>query len=63
MDRSSGVIFDQTLVRQGYQSARDCPERFRGVRRKDPGTGKRLLFITNDTALPALQTCALYKAR
>ncbi len=35
----------------------------RGVRYKDPETGKRLLFVTNNTALPALQICALYKAR
>ena len=57
------MIFDQTLVLQGYQSAKDYPESFRGIRYKDPETGKRLLFITNNTALPALSICALYKAR
>lgn len=30
---------------------------------RDPQTGKRLLFITNNTALPALSICALYEAR
>ena len=63
VDRSTGLIFDQTLVLQGYQSAKDYPETLRGVRYKDPETGKRLLFITNNTALPALSICALYKAR
>lgn len=48
---------------QGHQSARDYPQSFRGVRYKDPETGKRLLFITNNTALPAWQICALYRAR
>lgn len=62
-DRSMGVMFDQTLVLQGYQSAKDYPETFRGIRYKDPETGKRLLFITNNTTLPALSICALYKAR
>ena len=62
-DRSMGVRFDQTLVLQGYQSAKDYPEPLRGIRYKDPETGKRLLFITNNTALPALSTCALYKAK
>jgi len=62
-DRSTGVIFDQTLVLQGYQSAKDYPETFRGLRYKDPETGKRLLFISNNTALPALSICSLYKAR
>ena len=49
VDRSTGVVFDQTLVLQGYQSAKDYPESFRGIRYKDPETGKRLLFITNPT--------------
>jgi hypothetical protein len=62
-DRSTGVIFDQTPVLQGYQSAKDYPETFRGIRYKDPDTGKRLLFISNNTALPALSICSLYKAR
>ena len=39
--RSRGVIVDQTLVLQGYQSVRDYPESLRGVRYKDPETGKR----------------------
>src|SRR5450631_150453 len=63
VDRSTGVIYDQTLVLQGYQSAKDYPGSFRGIRFKDPQTGKRLLFITNNTTLPALKICALYKAR
>jgi hypothetical protein len=62
-DRSTGVTYDQTLVLQGYQSAKDYPETFRGIRYKDPETGKRLLFIGNNTALPALSICAPYKAR
>ena len=62
-DRSTGVIFDQTLVLHGYQSAKDYPETFRAIRYKDPETGKRLLFITNNTALPALSICSLYKTR
>jgi len=41
-DRSTGVIYHQTLMLQGYQSAKDYPETFRGIRYKDPETGKRL---------------------
>jgi Transposase DDE domain len=63
VDRSTGEIFDQTLVLHGYQSAKDYPESFRGIRYKGPETGKRLLFITNNPALSALKICALYKAR
>ena len=63
VDRSTGVMFDQMLVLQTYRTARDYPQTLRGIRYKDPETGKRLLFITNNTALPALTVCALYKAR
>jgi hypothetical protein len=56
VDRSTGTRFDQTLVLQGYQSAEDYPQTLRGIRYKDPEAGKRLLFITNNTALPALST-------
>jgi hypothetical protein len=47
-------------VLHGYQSAKDYPQSFRGIRFKDPETGKRSLFITNNTAL---SICALNKAR
>ena len=40
VDRSSGLIYDQTIVLQGYQSAKDYPETLRAVRYKDPETGK-----------------------
>jgi hypothetical protein len=63
VDRSTGVICDQTLVLHGRLSRLDYPESVRGVRFKDPESGKRLLFITNNTALDALQICSLYKAR
>ena len=63
VNRSTGLIFDQTLVLQGRLAARDYPESFRGVRYKDLESGKRFLFITNNTTLPALSICALYKAR
>jgi transposase len=62
-DRSTGVMFDQTLVLKGFQTAKDYPQTLRGIRYKDPETGKRLLFISNNTALPALSICSLYKAR
>jgi IS4 transposase len=35
----------------------------RAIRYRDPESGKSLRFITNNTALPALQICTLYKAR
>ncbi len=57
------MILDQTLVLQRYQSAKGYSETFRAIRYKDPETCKRLLFISNHTAPPALSICSLYKAR
>ncbi len=46
-----------------HQSTKHYPGSFRGIRYKDPATGKRLLFITNNTALSARKISALCKAR
>jgi len=55
VDRSTGVVFDQTLVLQGYQAAKDYPQSLRGVRYRDPETGKRLLFITQPHRTPGAE--------
>jgi len=62
-DRSSGVICDQRVMLNGYYSARKYPEHLRRIRFKDPESGKTLVFLTNNTALPALTIAALYKSR
>jgi len=62
-ERSSGVISDQRVMLNGYYSARKYPEHLRRIRFKDPESGKTLIFLTNNTALPALTIAALYKSR
>ena len=62
-DRSTGVISDQQVMLNGYYSAKKYPEHLRRVRFKDPETGKTLIFLTNNTTLPALTIAALYKSR
>ena len=62
-DRSAGVIADQTIVLDGHYTRQDYPSRLRRVRFKDEETGKTLVFLTNQTTLPALTICDLYKAR
>jgi hypothetical protein len=63
VDRSAGVICDQRIVLDGFYVAKDYPEQLRRIRFKDPDTGKTLVFLTNNTALPALTIAALYKSR
>ena len=48
---------------QGYYSARHYPEHLRRIRYRDPVTEKALIFLTNNTALPALSIADLYKSR
>ena len=62
-DRATGVICDQQVMLNGFYSARKYPEHLRRIRFKDPESGKTLVFLTNNTALPALTICALYKSR
>ena len=62
-ERASGVICDQRVMLNGYYSARKYPEHLRRIRFKDPDTGKTLVFLTNNTTLPALTIAALYKSR
>ncbi len=63
VDRSAGVICDQTIAMDGYLTQRHYPAHLRRIRFKDPETGKTLIFLTNQVTLPALTICALYKSR
>lgn len=62
-DRSTGIICDQRILLNGFYISQDYPEQLRRIRFKDPESGKTLVFLTNNTALPALTIAALYKSR
>lgn len=62
-DRATGVICDQSIAFNGRYAAQDYPEQLRRIRYRDPDSGKTLVFLTNNTALPALTIAALYKCR
>jgi IS4 transposase len=63
VDRTTGVICDQTITLDGYLSRRDYPEHLRRIRFRDATTGKALVFLTNQVTLPPLTICALYRSR
>ena len=63
VDRDTGLICDQTIALDGFYSKQGFPGHLRRIRFKDPETGKTLVFLTNQTTLPALTICALYKSR
>ncbi len=63
VDRTTGLICDQTIVLTGFYSKQDFDTPLRRVRFKDPTTGKNLVFLTNNFALPALTIADLYRCR
>jgi len=63
VDKSSGLRCDQTIVLTGAISAKAYPNPLRRISYVDPDTGKRLVFLTNNFTLPALDITRLYKAR
>ena len=63
VDRSTGLMCDQTIVLAGFYSRQDFDTPLRRIRFKDPETGKQLVFLTNNFALPALTITELYRCR
>jgi hypothetical protein len=63
VDKSLGLICDQTIALDGYLTQKLYPAQLRRIRLRDPGTGRVLIFLTNHMTLPAMTICALYKRR
>ncbi|MCR6732707.1 MAG: IS4 family transposase [Afipia sp.] len=63
VDRSTGLICDQTVVLTGFYSRQDFDTPLRRIRFRDPETDKRLVFLTNNFTLPAITITALYRCR
>ena len=63
VDRSTGLICDQSVILTGYYSHKGYEDPLRRIRFKDPQTGKTLVFLTNNFTLPALTITELYRCR
>ncbi len=63
IDRSTGLICDQTIVLSGVYSPQDYQAPLRRIRFKEPTTAKTLVFLTNNFGLPALTIAELYRCR
>jgi hypothetical protein len=63
VDRSTGLICDQTVVLTGFYSSQDFDTPLRRIRFNDPKTGQRLVFLTNNFVLSALTITELYRCR
>jgi Domain of unknown function (DUF4372)/Transposase DDE domain len=62
-ERTSSVIADQTIALDGVVTQHDYPAQLRRVRFRAPDTRKTLILLTNQTTLPVLTICDLYKSR
>jgi hypothetical protein len=63
VDKSTGVRSDQTVILTSFESASAYPDALRRVSYFDAVTNKRLKFLTNNFALPALTIAQIYKCR
>lgn len=62
VDKGTGLVCDQTVVLTGHYARKHYPGKLRRVRYRD-GTGKTLVFLTNNFDVPALDVAMLYKER
>ena len=63
VDKDKGLIYDQTIMLNGFYKAQEYPEHLRRIKYSDPQTKQILIFLTNNTSLSALTIAALYKSR
>jgi hypothetical protein len=63
VNRSTGLICDQTIFLTGVHSPQDYQAPLRRIRFKDPQTAKTLIFLTNNFVLPAFTITELYRCR
>jgi Domain of unknown function (DUF4372)/Transposase DDE domain len=63
VDKTTGVRSDHTVILTAIDSAKAYPDPLRRVSYFDIETKKRLKFLTNNFALPALTIAQIYKCR
>lgn len=63
VDRTTGVIFDQTIKLVNHSAIKLYPEKLRRVKYFDEETNKTFIFLTNNFEITALQIALLYKYR
>jgi hypothetical protein len=61
VDKSTGVLSDQTVILSSVESATAYPDPLRKVSYFDPERSKRLKFLTNNFTLPARTIADIYR--
>ena len=63
VDVATGVRSDQIIWLSNLSSIQHYPDKLRRIHYMDAETGQRLIFLTNNFALPALTIALLYQSR
>lgn len=63
VDKSLGLICDQSIHLTGFYPAKDYPEKLRRIKYYDSENNRKLIFITNNFRLPAITIANLFKQR
>ena len=63
VDKTAGIMADQSVALDGFYTSQDYPGHLRRIRFCDSDSNKRLVFLTNNFALPAKTIAAIYKKR
>jgi hypothetical protein len=63
IDRSTGLICDQSIMLTGFYQHKGYPEMMRRVKYYDAKTDKTLVFLSNNFSLPSMTIAELYRNR
>jgi IS4 transposase len=63
VDKTTGVLYDQTIKLVNFYSAKQYPDKLRRVKYYDKESNKQFIFLTNNFEITPLQIAMLYKHR
>jgi hypothetical protein len=63
VDRTTGLICDQTITLSGVRSRKDYPDKLRRVKFHDIESDNTFVFLTNNFSLPPITVAHLYHSR
>jgi len=63
VDESTGILADEIIQFRNAATKNKYPHPLRKITYRDPETGKKLVFLTNEFKLQAVIIAAIYKAR
>ena len=61
VDKSLGLICDQSIFLKGFHQAKDYPEKLRRIKYFDSDNNRQLVSFTNNFILPAITIANLFK--